>query len=120
LDLLVLQRRHVLAVAFLGYGGQLWRQDAMDALLAQHATGWLRRSVRLSSRLVYDRFDAVVLLSVPREVILQRIASRSTNPLRQACSRAATHLGRSEGCGAASAGNLDGRDYDNDPRNRGC
>jgi hypothetical protein len=26
---------------------QLWRQDAMDALLAQHATGWLRRSVRL-------------------------------------------------------------------------
>jgi hypothetical protein len=28
----------------------------------------------------YDRFDAVVLLSVPREVMLQRIATRSTNP----------------------------------------
>jgi hypothetical protein len=28
----------------------------------------------------YDRFDAVVLLSVPREVIFQRIATRSTNP----------------------------------------
>jgi len=28
----------------------------------------------------YDRFDAVVLFSVPREVMLQRIATRSTNP----------------------------------------
>jgi hypothetical protein len=36
--------------------------------------------VRFESRLVYDRFDAVVLLSVPREVMFQRIANRSTNP----------------------------------------
>jgi hypothetical protein len=28
----------------------------------------------------YDRFDAVVLFSVPREVLLHRIATRSTNP----------------------------------------
>jgi AAA domain len=59
---------------------QLWREDAMDALLAQHVTGWLfvaRCAWNQGS--FYDRFDAVVLLSVPREVMLQRIATRSTN-----------------------------------------
>lgn len=60
---------------------QLWRQDAMDALLAQHATGWLFVAGCASNQgSFYDRFDAVVLLSVPREVMLQRIATRSTNP----------------------------------------
>jgi dephospho-CoA kinase len=34
--------------------------------------------------LFYDRFDAVVLLSVPREVLLQRIATRSGNPFGKA------------------------------------
>jgi hypothetical protein len=46
-------------------------------LLAQHATGWLFVAGCASkSRLVLP----VVLLSVRREVILQRIATRSANP----------------------------------------
>ena len=53
----------------------------MDALLVQHVTGWLFVAGCASNqRSFYDRFDAVVLLSVPREVMLQRIATRSTNP----------------------------------------
>ncbi len=60
---------------------QLWRQDAMDALLAQPVTGWLFVAGCASNQgSFYDRFDAVVLLSVPGEVMLQRIATRSTNP----------------------------------------
>jgi dephospho-CoA kinase len=60
---------------------QLWREEAMDALLAQHVTGWLFVAGCASNQgSFYDHFDAVVLLSVPREVMLQRIATRSTNP----------------------------------------
>jgi adenylate kinase family enzyme len=60
---------------------QLWRQDAMDALLAQPVTGWLFVAGCASNQgSFYDRFDAVVLFSVPREVMHQRIATRSTNP----------------------------------------
>jgi hypothetical protein len=40
----------------------------------------VRRGLRLWSRLVYDRCDAVVLLSVPREVMLQRFATPPTKP----------------------------------------
>jgi dephospho-CoA kinase len=59
---------------------QLWREEAMNAVLAQHVTGWLFVAGCASNQgLFYDRFDAVVLLSVPREVMLQRIATRSTN-----------------------------------------
>jgi len=59
---------------------QLWRQDAVDALLAQPVAGWLFVAGCASNQgSFYDRFDAVVLFSVPREVMLQRIATRSTN-----------------------------------------
>ena len=59
---------------------QLWRRDAMDALLAQRVAGWLFVAGCASNQgSFYDRFDAVVLLSVPRDVMLQRIATRSTN-----------------------------------------
>ena len=60
---------------------QLWREEAMNAMLAQHVTGWLFVAGCASNQgLFYDSFDAVVLLSVPREVMLQRIATRSTSP----------------------------------------
>jgi len=53
----------------------------MDALLAQPVAGWLFVAGCASNQgSFYDRFDAVVLFSVPREVMLQRIATRSTNP----------------------------------------
>jgi dephospho-CoA kinase len=64
---------------------QLWREDAMNAVLAQDVVGWLFVAGCASNQgLFYDRFDAVVLLSVPREIMLQRIAERSTNPFGKA------------------------------------
>jgi hypothetical protein len=60
---------------------QLWREEAMNAVLAQHITGWLFvAGCAANQGLFYDRFDAIVLLSVPLEVMLQRIATRSINP----------------------------------------
>jgi shikimate kinase len=64
---------------------QLWREDAMNAVLAQDVAGWLSIAGCASNQgLFYDRFDAVVLLSAPREIMLQRIAARSTNPFGKA------------------------------------
>src|SRR5213076_2682094 len=60
---------------------QLWREDAMDALLDRNLTRWLFVAGCASNQgSFYDRFDDIVLFSVPREVLLQRIATRSTNP----------------------------------------
>lgn len=57
----------------------------MEPLLARHVTGWLFVAGCASNQgSFYDRFDAVILLSVPREVMLQRIATRSTNPFGKA------------------------------------
>jgi dephospho-CoA kinase len=59
---------------------QLWREDRMDALLAGEPGGALFVSGCASNQGRFsDRFDAVVLLSVPVEVLLERIASRDTN-----------------------------------------
>ena len=64
---------------------QVWREEAMNALLAEHVAGWLFvAGCAANQGLFYDSFDAVVLLSVPREVMLQRIATRSTNPFGKA------------------------------------
>jgi predicted ATPase len=58
-----------------------WRKDAMDAFLAQHVNGWLFVAGCASNQgSFYDRFNTVVPFSVPREVMLQHIATRSTNP----------------------------------------
>jgi len=55
------------------------RTDGRVACPARH--GWLFVAGCASNQgSFYDRFDAVVVLSVPREVMLQRIATRSTNP----------------------------------------
>jgi hypothetical protein len=100
---------------------QLWRQDAMEALLAQHVTGWLFVAGCASNQgSFYDRFDAVALFSVPREVVLQRIAARSTNPFGKRAHEQQRILADLKAVEPTSAGNLDGRDCDNDPRNRCC
>jgi RNase adaptor protein for sRNA GlmZ degradation len=59
---------------------QLWREDRIRALLDGHRDGTLFLSgcVRNQGRF-RDRFDAVVLLSVPEDVLLDRIATRRTN-----------------------------------------
>ena len=61
-------------------GGWLWREDEMARLLAQDEEGTLFVSGCVANQgTFYDRFDAVVLLSAPAEVLLERIEQRTTN-----------------------------------------
>jgi adenylate kinase family enzyme len=58
----------------------LWVEDRIAELLASDEDGVLYVSGCMSNQVkFYDRFDAVVLLSAPLEVILERVASRTTN-----------------------------------------
>lgn len=61
-------------------GEPLWREDRIDALLSRPRTGplFVQGTVANQGRF-YHRFDAVVLLSAPIEVILERIRTRTTN-----------------------------------------
>lgn len=55
-----------------------WDEPRMTALLAQQRRSTLFVSGCVSNQgRFYDRFDAVVLLSAPREVLLERIRSRT-------------------------------------------
>ncbi len=59
----------------------VWREDRMSELLARDVGRALYVSGCVSNQgKFYDRFDAVVLLSAPAEVILDRIDTRKTNP----------------------------------------
>jgi len=60
---------------------QLWREERIAELLAagRNETLYVSGCVRNQGGF-YDRFDAVVLLSAPVEVLLARIDSRTTNP----------------------------------------
>jgi adenylate kinase family enzyme len=58
----------------------LWREDRMNALLDEHEAGTLFISGCVANQgKFYDRFHAVVLLSAPADVILERVAGRTTN-----------------------------------------
>jgi len=61
--------------------GYLWREDRIDELLlvGQGPTLYVSGTVSNQGRF-YSRFDAVVLLSAPAEVLLSRIDSRTSNP----------------------------------------
>ena len=62
-------------------GGYVWREGQMAALLARERGPTLYVSGTVSNQGVfYDRFDVIVLLSAPAEVLLSRIESRTTNP----------------------------------------
>jgi dephospho-CoA kinase len=59
----------------------IWREDAIAELLAGHDGGHLFvAGCRTNQGRFYDRFDAVVLLSAPSEVLLARIEQREDNP----------------------------------------
>jgi dephospho-CoA kinase len=59
---------------------QLWREDRIAALLDQHEQGALFVSGCVANQgKFYPRFDAVVLLSAPADVLLERVATRETN-----------------------------------------
>jgi shikimate kinase len=58
----------------------VWDVARMDALLAGHRTGALFVGGCVANQgAFYDRFDAVVLLSAPIDVLLSRVADRA-NP----------------------------------------
>ncbi len=65
-------------------GERLWREDRISALLssapdelpgALFVQGTTRNQV-----LFYSRFDHIVLLSAPPEILAERLATRTTNP----------------------------------------
>ena len=58
----------------------LWREDRIDELLNEHDDGVLFVSGCVSNQGKFSsRFDAVVLLSAPVDVIVGRVAMRKTN-----------------------------------------
>lgn len=60
--------------------GHVWREDRIADLLARERDVTLYISGTVSNQgLFYRRFDAVVLLSAPRDVLLGRIDGRITN-----------------------------------------
>jgi broad-specificity NMP kinase len=63
-------------------GERLWREDRIQALLAGHqddaplfVQGTTRNQVQF-----YPRFDHIVLLSAPADVLVERLTTRTTNP----------------------------------------
>jgi dephospho-CoA kinase len=65
-----------------GRGGfeQVWLEDRVEALLDGSDDGVLFVSGCVSNQATfYPRFDAVVLLSAPAEVILERVVDRESN-----------------------------------------
>jgi shikimate kinase len=62
-------------------GEWLWREDRIDALLSGKGTGLLfvqgttRNQVQF-----YSRFDHIVLLSAPAEILVERLTRRTNNP----------------------------------------
>ena len=65
-------------------GGVVWREERVAALLARDREGPLFVSGAASNQgRFYPRFDAVVLLSAPLEVLLGRIDERTTNDFGQ-------------------------------------
>jgi dephospho-CoA kinase len=60
--------------------GYVWREERIAALLAREDGPALYVSGTVSNQgRFYSRFDAVVLLSAPTDVLLARIANRTTN-----------------------------------------
>ncbi|QLQ39096.1 AAA family ATPase [Micromonospora robiginosa] len=59
----------------------VWHEDAVAALLDGHRTGHLFvAGCKSNQGRLYPRFDQVVLLSAPADVLLARVAARSDNP----------------------------------------
>jgi dephospho-CoA kinase len=58
----------------------LWNEERIDALLGSHSHGALFVVGTVANQgTFYPRFDAVVLLSAPLDVILERVATREPN-----------------------------------------
>ena len=65
-------------------GGYVWNEELVGELLdGEHETTLFVSGTVSNQGRFYDRFDAVVLLSAPAEVLLERIDSRDDEPVRQ-------------------------------------
>jgi dephospho-CoA kinase len=61
-------------------GEQLWDEDKMQMLLtSRNATLFVSGCVSNQGKF-YPLFDKVILLSAPKEIILERVKTRSNNP----------------------------------------
>ena len=61
--------------------GYVWQEELIAELLSRGRETSLFISGTVSNQgRFYDRFDAVVLLSAPAEVILSRVSNRTANP----------------------------------------
>lgn len=64
-----------------GTADWVWREPAISELLAGHRDGALFvAGCKSNQGRFYPQFDQVVLLSVPAEIMLARIATRTNNP----------------------------------------
>ncbi|MCV7423527.1 hypothetical protein H7K45_23505 [Mycobacterium yunnanensis] len=62
-------------------GEPLWIEALIDELLARpRATPLFVQGTVANQGCFYDRFDAVVLLSAPPDVVFERLAHRTNNP----------------------------------------
>jgi dephospho-CoA kinase len=74
-------------------GGHVWDEERLAELLAGDGAGTLFVSGAVSNQgRFYDRFEAVVLLSAPAGVLLERIATRTTNDFGKSDEERATIL----------------------------
>ncbi|HJT90755.1 MAG TPA: AAA family ATPase [Mycobacterium sp.] len=62
-------------------GERLWRVDRIDALLCERPNGplFVQGTTRNQVQF-YPRFDHIVLLSAPADVLVERLTTRTTNP----------------------------------------
>src|SRR3954465_11751353 len=59
--------------------GALWDEPRMSSVLAEHSTIAVCGTAQ-NQGLFYDRFEHVVYLRVPLEVLLDRVRTRTNNP----------------------------------------
>jgi len=59
--------------------GALWDEPRMSALLAEHTTIAVSGTAQNQGRF-YDRFEHVIYLRVPLEILLDRVRARTNNP----------------------------------------
>lgn len=64
-----------------GSADWIWREQAITDLLSSHGEGSLFvAGCKTNQGRFYPLFDQIVLLSAPADVLLARIAARTTNP----------------------------------------
>ena len=61
-------------------GGRWWDEEPIAQLLADEGPALYVSGTVTNQGWFYDRFDAIVLLSAPAEVLLERISARETLP----------------------------------------